>query len=355
MKSRRHTVDHRAVVENAWLRSEQRGTATSVDLDLIPRTPVDPDTSLFRSTEDALRDVSIDMEDVTAGLIVTDSSGIILDTVAGSSRFTDALIEVRAVTGMDYSERVLGANAVGTAIEAGLPVRFRGAEHYNESMRKFSCVAVPVQNPDTRRTMGVVNMCAPVAADGILSGLFVSTVARQIAQRYANRAVEARNVLYARYLQARERYGSVVAFSDDSVFASYEALCVLSRAEVRALQEMWLQHRSIVEVALPPGVEVADSLGGPDGSGIIFWVTRSASVSAPSGDEDGALTQASSLQRIDVIERDAVIRALRATQGNKAAAAAWLGVSRRTMYNKIAQLRIARVEYDAPEPSDARR
>ena len=47
-----------------------------------------------------------------------------------------------------------------------------------------------------------------------------------------------------------------------------------------------------------------------------------------------------SLRRVDRAERDAIVAALRETDGNRAAAAAVLGVARSTLYRKIAQYRI---------------
>lgn len=48
----------------------------------------------------------------------------------------------------------------------------------------------------------------------------------------------------------------------------------------------------------------------------------------------------SALRTVDRAERDAIVAALRATAGNRAAAAAVLGVARSTLYRKIAQYRI---------------
>lgn len=55
--------------------------------------------------------------------------------------------------------------------------------------------------------------------------------------------------------------------------------------------------------------------------------------------DTGAMSAPEATRSIAVIEREAIIEALRRHQGNRSAAAAELGVSRRTLYNRIEQYR----------------
>ncbi|GGC79758.1 transcriptional regulator [Tersicoccus solisilvae] len=60
--------------------------------------------------------------------------------------------------GMDWSERVMGTSAPGTALATGAGVQISGAEHLSEIAHIFSCTAVPLHDPDTGAVLGVVDI-----------------------------------------------------------------------------------------------------------------------------------------------------------------------------------------------------
>ncbi|OMH27730.1 hypothetical protein BKD30_03605 [Tersicoccus phoenicis] len=60
--------------------------------------------------------------------------------------------------GMDWSERVMGTSAPGTALATGAGVQISGAEHLSELAHIFSCTAVPLHDPDTGAVIGVVDI-----------------------------------------------------------------------------------------------------------------------------------------------------------------------------------------------------
>lgn len=62
------------------------------------------------------------------------------------------------VAGADWSERVIGTSAPGTALAVDASVQVAGAEHFDRSVHAFSCTAVPVHDPDTGAVLGVVDI-----------------------------------------------------------------------------------------------------------------------------------------------------------------------------------------------------
>lgn len=342
-------ISHSSVLQNAWRRSQLAGVNPTADPGNITPTSINPESRLYRSAQSTLAELQQDLDGEPVGVLVTDRSGVILKAVAGNHAFEDALHGAHAEPGMTYSEGVLGANAVGTVIESGLGVRFRGVEHFNESMREFSCLAVPIQEPIKHRTLGVVNLCCHISRDDALSTAFVRTISRQLIQRYVDQSDAARNRLHRRYEAASDRYDAVVAMSPDSVFVTSAAMALLRGDDLRRLQEYVAADDDSIRRVLPDGIEIIDE----NGSGVTFWVSRASEVTSnPVVGVDELLGNDRSWPRIDALERDAVIRALRATGGNKVAAAAWLGISRRTIYNKIARFKISASEYDGRLPEN---
>lgn len=60
--------------------------------------------------------------------------------------------------GADWSERSVGTSAPGTALILQRGVQIAGAEHFSPAAQDWSCTAVPIHDPDTRRIIGVVDL-----------------------------------------------------------------------------------------------------------------------------------------------------------------------------------------------------
>lgn len=60
--------------------------------------------------------------------------------------------------GADWSEAAIGTSAPGTALALGRGVQVSGPEHFSEAVRRWSCTAVPLRDPDTGRLLGVIDL-----------------------------------------------------------------------------------------------------------------------------------------------------------------------------------------------------
>ncbi|QQS00899.1 MAG: transcriptional regulator [Austwickia sp.] len=60
--------------------------------------------------------------------------------------------------GADWSESAVGTAAPGTALFLGRGVQVMGQEHFSPEVRRWSCTAVPIHDPATGDTIGVVDL-----------------------------------------------------------------------------------------------------------------------------------------------------------------------------------------------------
>ncbi|CAD6005878.1 GAF domain-containing protein [Agreia sp. COWG] len=62
------------------------------------------------------------------------------------------------VEGAGWAESRVGTSAPGTALELDHAVQISGDEHFNRLAHEWSCTAVPVHDPETRRILGVIDI-----------------------------------------------------------------------------------------------------------------------------------------------------------------------------------------------------
>lgn len=68
------------------------------------------------------------------------------------------------VPGAVWTDEAVGANAPGLALRHDTEVRVRGAEHYLELAREWSCTASPVHDPATGDVVGLIDVTGPSSA-----------------------------------------------------------------------------------------------------------------------------------------------------------------------------------------------
>jgi hypothetical protein len=72
--------------------------------------------------------------------------------------------DMRFVEGAGWSERQVGTSAPGTALELDHGIQIHDAEHFNRLVHGWSCTAVPVHDPETRRILGVIDITGDARA-----------------------------------------------------------------------------------------------------------------------------------------------------------------------------------------------
>ena len=80
--------------------------------------------------------------------------------------------------GARWTERVVGTNAIGTALAEAAPVQLFSAEHYEQGQHPWYCTAMPIHDPRTGELLGVVDVSGPALTLHPAIGALVETAVR---------------------------------------------------------------------------------------------------------------------------------------------------------------------------------
>jgi len=219
----------------SWWRSRQWNVAADrIDLDYL-RDP-DPETTLARSAAPVLRRLHTQLDGQPISIILTDADGLVLSRLTGDRDLERALDGIKLAPGFSYAEDRVGTNGIGTALEAGGPAHVFGHEHYAESLERFGCAGVPIHDPVSGKTAGVIDLtCWRKDADPLMISL-VKTTADQITQALLTAGSGRDFKLLQEYLRACRRTGGIVlALGNDVVMLNDHARRALDPGDQAAL------------------------------------------------------------------------------------------------------------------------
>jgi transcriptional regulator of acetoin/glycerol metabolism len=255
-------VDQAAVrkpILASWWRSRQFHVAADhIDLDFL-RDP-DLESNLARTADPVLRQLHEQLDGQPISIILTDAAGLVLTRLTADHDLERALDGIKLAPGFSYAEDKVGTNGIGTALEAGGPAHVFGHEHYAEYLERFGCAGVPIHDPISGKTVGVIDLtCWRKDADPLLISLVKST-ADQITQALLAAGSNRDLRLLQEYVRACRRTGGIVlALGNDVVMLNDHARRVLDPADQSALighatDALARQNPGAVTVDLPSGV-----------------------------------------------------------------------------------------------------
>lgn len=190
--------DVRGVVRASW----ERAAAGHIAPDAAP--PVEFDVDALREYRarhplagriDVIRRLLVrDAEDSGVIVAIGDAMGRLL-WVEGDRGLRSLAGEMGFVEGANWSESAIGTAAPGTALALDQGVQIHAAEHFNRLVHPWSCTAVPVHDPETRRILGVIDITGGVEVVSPQALLLVEATARAVESdlmidRLRRRAVE---------------------------------------------------------------------------------------------------------------------------------------------------------------------
>src|SRR5487761_438776 len=153
-------VDRKVVREPilaSWWRSRDwRIAADRIDLSYL-REP-DLETTLARSAAPVLRHLHEQLDGQPISIILTDAGGIVLSRLTADHDLERYLDGVKLAPGFSYAEEKVGTNGIGTALESGGPAHVFGHEHYAEHLEGLACAGVPIHDPVSGKTVGVIDL-----------------------------------------------------------------------------------------------------------------------------------------------------------------------------------------------------
>lgn len=153
-------VHVRSLVAESWVRS----AAAGVDADCVPLPSGSGDVSVYRAEHrlarvfpllyDVLGRVA---EDCECEMAIGDAAGQLL-WVCGQPGVLRRVESIHFVEGAMWDEGHAGTNAPGTALRLDQAVQIRAAEHFVRPVRRWSCTAAPIHEPETGAILGIVDI-----------------------------------------------------------------------------------------------------------------------------------------------------------------------------------------------------
>ena len=255
-------VDNHAVrkpILASWWRSRQWNVAADhIELDYL-RDP-DLESNLARTANPVLRHLHEQLDGQPISIILTDAAGLVLTRMTADHDLERHLDGVKLAPGFSYAEERVGTNGIGTALESGGPAHVFGHEHYAEHLEGLACAGVPIHDPVSGKTVGVIDLtCWRKNADPLLVSLVKST-ADQITQALLAAGSSRDLRLLQEYVRACRRTGGIVlALGNDVVMLNDHARRVLDPADQSALighatEALARENPGAVTVDLPSGM-----------------------------------------------------------------------------------------------------
>jgi sigma-54 dependent transcriptional regulator, acetoin dehydrogenase operon transcriptional activator AcoR len=219
----------------SWWRSREWNVAAN-RLDLSYLGAPDLDTTLARAADPVLRHLYEQLDGQPISIVLTDASGLVLLRYTGDHDLERQLDSIMLVPGFSYAEDVVGTNGIGTALESGGPAHVFGHEHYAERLEGLACAGVPLRDPVSGKTLGVIDLtCWRRDADPLMLSLVRST-ADQLGQALTETSNGRDLRLLQEYTRAcRHTGGIVLALGNDVVMLNDHARQALSPADQAAL------------------------------------------------------------------------------------------------------------------------
>ena len=243
----------------SWWRSRQWHVAADhIDLSYLH----DPDVKgmLARVADPVLRQLHEQLDGQPISIILTDADGVVLTRLTADHDLERRLDGVMLAPGFSYAEERVGTNGIGTALESGGPAHVFGHEHYAENLEVFGCAGVPIHDPVSGKTVGVIDLtCWRKDADPLMISLVKST-ADQITQALLASGSRRDYHLLQEYMRACRRTGGIVlALGNDVVMLNDHARRMLDPGDQAALighatEALARQNPGAVAVDLPSGV-----------------------------------------------------------------------------------------------------
>ncbi|GGP43459.1 GAF domain-containing protein [Saccharothrix coeruleofusca] len=188
-------------------------------------------------------------------MLVTDAEGRVL-WCEGSTRVRELAERVRLCEGARWSEDAIGTNAMGTSLATGSSVTVHSAEHLVRTYHGWTCAASPVHDPDTGRTLGVVDVSGPLTSVHPATAALVSAAARlaeaQLRARLAAREERLRSVNMRHLIALHGEPGALLSPTGRVLAAEPHGL-LTSRVDVDAERVRLADGREAVVEPLDEG------------------------------------------------------------------------------------------------------
>ncbi len=334
----------RAWLERSWRRCLKQGQRPeqAVGFDVVPaaarRQAEDAHRTLLQAARPEMERLARAVAPIRYFAILTDAQGTVIET-AGAIDRADRRADAIARVGVDLSERSIGTSAIGAALGELQPVWLHRGEHFFHDTSVYSCAGAPVFGP--------IGVCA-----GMLDLTGIDATERPELRHLVARA--ARSIEDTLVLAQPSRLALRIGWADDIGTDDGDGLLCLDADGLivsanSAARQMLPELQAMARTAVQAGEVFAtpwQSLFSRDmhdarrvvplWSGLRIGIRAHLSTAAPGprGAPPGMPLKA--------LQTQLIRQAVREAHGNVADAARVLGVSRATVYRKLAPVRAER-------------
>ena len=155
---------HKFVIES-WKRSRKYNVDPSKQTNNELLTPNQlkklrkENKKLIEAALPAMHDLYNIAQETGFCIVLADKQGILLERV-GSEKAKAFAAQGNFIEGSNWSESVMGTNAVGTVLTTGRPMHIFGYEHYCKCACLCTCSAAPICN-ERNQIIGILNLTGP--------------------------------------------------------------------------------------------------------------------------------------------------------------------------------------------------
>ncbi|WP_413105603.1 helix-turn-helix domain-containing protein [Streptomyces sp. Inha503] len=321
-------VQVRPEIHASWRRSRLNGIDPE-RLDL-GHTDIDPEQLIVRAGAPILLGVTDRFVGTSTALALADPSGTVVWRWEAHDQLSRTLDGIDFALGSDVGETSAGTNGIGVAATTARTSVVVGAEHFKQAWHGWACVATPVIDPATRTVAGSVNIACPAPDANRLLVVVARGLAADVGTAIGRRMTARQHRLLDSHLAfCAARAGTVVSIDARHMITEDEAAPLgLDRATLwAAVNEVGPAAKEIVLGDVH--ARIYPVVPGSLGDGVVLVLGR--------GTVPGSIPRSTkaSLSRLEEAEARVILEALAESDGNKSSAAARLGISRGTLYQRL--------------------
>lgn len=333
----------RSWIERSWRRCLAAGQRPehAVNFDVIPaqaaRRTEEANHALLQAAKPVLDKLGRAIANSHYFAILTDPQGIVID-VNGPIDRTDRRARMLTRIGVDLSERAVGTTAIGAALRELQPVWLHRGEHFFHDTAVFSCAGAPLFGPDGH-CAGMLDLTGIEAPERPELKHLVAQWARSIENSLAMAPPHA--------LLLRLNWpGCVLGGDGDGLVCLDADGCVVSvNLTARQMVAQLAPDRGAVhcsELFAMPWEMLFDGARREQALEVPLWSGLVLQVLAQSPSQPASLHPAMADRRLPLRDVEAALirKAVDDAHGNVKEAARLLGISRATVYRKLARRKV---------------
>jgi transcriptional regulator of acetoin/glycerol metabolism len=323
-------------VSQSWLRCLQQGMQPHFEVGFDPISQAQIDRTLDQNHEfvQAARPELARLGRAIAGTsffaLITDAHGVVVDTSEGIDR-QDKRIEAIARVGVDLSESAVGTTAISAALTTRKPVWLHRGEHFFKDTSVYSCAGAPLWN-GMGECIGMLDLTGVMSQERPelmhLAELSARSISNALLLRQPHHLLLRLN--WPGRLLGDDNDGLVLLDSEGSVLGAN----LLAR-DMLNLARLANAHANDL-FAIPMGL-LFDAAAAGDTMEVPLWSGLHLHLQACLQHSCHTATQPATTGALRQIQSAMINQAISHAKGNVAQAAKALGISRATLYRKLAR------------------